>query len=88
MTAQKVFDEHPRGTDSLGVVILSFIEEWLRVPVVGTWIDEHLVRSLCVFHSGEKIDRCLRRTNIFTTHYHQDRTLEPLKSFRIDGVKA
>ena len=56
MPAEKIFDEHPGGTDGLGAVVLSFIEKWLRVTVVRTWINEHLVRSFCRFHAGKEID--------------------------------
>jgi len=40
MAAKKIFDDHPRGTDGLWVVILSFIEQGL-VTVVHTGINKH-----------------------------------------------
>ena len=62
---KKIFDEHPSRMDGLRTVILSSVEKWLRVTVVRTRIDEHLVRSFCLFHAGDKIDGSLHRTSIF-----------------------
>ncbi len=57
--------EHPRGTDGLWVVILSFIKEWLRVTVIRTRTNEHFARSFRLFHGGEKMDGGLHCTGIF-----------------------
>jgi len=42
---KKIFDEQPGGIDGRRTVILSFVEGWLRVTVVCTGIEEHLVRT-------------------------------------------
>jgi hypothetical protein len=40
MSDKKILDGDPSDTDGSWVVILSLIEEWLRVTVVRTRIDE------------------------------------------------
>jgi len=88
MAAKKIFDEHPRGTDGLWVVILSFIEEWLRVTVIRTRINEHFARSFGLFHGGEKMEGGLHCTGIFAADDGQDRALEFLELSCIDFVEA
>ena len=88
MTGKKIFDEDPRGTDGFWVVILSFVEEWLRVTMVRTRINEYFARSFCLFHGGEKIDGCLRGSSVFGAGNHQHGTLQSLEPFCIDLVKA
>jgi hypothetical protein len=53
---KKIVDDHPRGMDGLGIVILSSVEKWLRVTVGRSRINEKLVGSFCGFHAGQKID--------------------------------
>ena len=88
MASKKIFDEDPRGTDGLWVVILSFIEEWLRVAMVRTRINEHFARSFRLFHCGQKIDGGLHCTGIFAAGNDQDRALEFLELSCIDFVEA
>jgi len=88
MASKKIFDEDPRGTDGLWVVILSFIEEWLRVAMVRTRINEHFAQPFCFFHGGKKIDGGLRGTRVFAAGNDQDRALEFLELSCIDFVEA
>src|SRR5882672_6217671 len=88
MTGKKIFDEDPRDTDGFWVVILSFVEEWLRVTMVRTRVNEHFVRALRLSHAGKKIDGGLRGTSIFRAGNYQDGTLEFLKLLCVDFVKA
>src|SRR5437868_1467323 len=50
MIAKKIFDDHPRGTYGLRIVILSFVEEWLRVTMVRARINEYYAKSFCSLH--------------------------------------
>ena len=88
MTVKKIFYDHPGCADGLGVVILSSIEEWLRITVLRTRIEEHLVRSFCFLHVGEKIDGCLRCASVFAAGKHQDKAFEFLKALCVDRVKG
>ncbi len=76
MAGKKIFDEGPRGTDGLWVVILSFVEEWLRIAMVRTRINEHFAQPFCFFHGGKKIDGGLRGTRVFAAGNDQDGALE------------
>ncbi len=70
MAAKKIFDEHPRGTDGLWVVILSFIGQRLRVTVAHTGINKHFEGPFCLFHSGEKMNGGLYCICIFGSGNH------------------
>src|SRR6266699_1729097 len=70
------------------VVILSFVEEWLRIAMVRTRINEHFAQPFCFFHGGKKIEAGLRGARIFAPSNHQDGTLEFLELFCIYFVEA
>ena len=88
MSRKKIFDEDPGSTDGFRVVILSFIEEWLRVTVVRTRINEYFALSFRLSHGGEKIDSRLRGTSVFAAGNYQDGIIESVELFCIYFVEA
>lgn len=52
MTIKNIFDDHPGRMDRVHVIVLSSIEKRLRVTVVRTRVNQHLIRSICPFHAG------------------------------------
>jgi hypothetical protein len=88
MAAKKIVNQDPSGTDGLRIVVLPAIKEWLGVTVVRTRIDEHLIRSFCLFHVGEKIDGGLGCSSVFAAGDHQDGTLKSFESFGVEFLKA
>ena len=71
MSGKEIPDQDPTDTDGFWIVILSFVEEWLRVTVVRTRINEYFAWPFRLSHGEEKTLGRLRGSGVFAAGNYQ-----------------